>query len=136
MFLVNHLAPHELRRRQHGAYIFEGSIIMSNYEYASIDGFHLSCDDAQEMAQRLRVDMPIIIFNAIRLRSHCCTLLALHEYYRRNILKQPDMIISQPVLSSKQMVLALEFYLQMDGKLLSYVDSVSFPNQYVHPCFS
>ena len=28
------------------------------------------------------------------------------------------MIIREPVLSSKQMVLALEFYLQMDGKLL------------------
>jgi hypothetical protein len=92
---------------------------MSTYEYASIDGFHLSYEDAQQMAQRLRVDMSIIIFNAIQLRGHCCILLELHEYYRRNILKQPVMIISEPVLSSKQMVLALEFYLQMDGKFLS-----------------
>ena len=35
-------------------------------------------------------------------------------------LQQNDMIISEPVRSSQQMVIALEFYLQMDGKLLYY----------------
>ena len=104
-------------RRQHGSYTLQTTSTMSTYNYSSIDEFHLSYDDAQEMAQRLQVDMPVIIFNAIRLRGHCHNLLSLHEYYRRNVLKQPDMIISEPVLSSKQMVLTLEFYLQMDGKL-------------------
>ena len=119
LLLENHLSPHELLRRQHGSYTLQTSSAMNTYNYASIDGFHLSYDDAQQMAQRLRVDMSIIIFNVIRLRGHCHFLLTIHEYYRRNVLHQPDMIIKEPVLSSKQMVVALEFYLQMDGKLLS-----------------
>jgi hypothetical protein len=124
--LVNHLTSHELIQRQHGSYNLQTTLPMSTYDYSSLDGFHLSYEDAQQMAQRLRVDIPIIIFNAIRLRSHCYNLLDLHEYYRRNVLKQPDMIISEPVLSSKQMVIALEFYLQMDGKLLFFDNILSF----------
>ena len=72
-------------RRQHGSYTLQTTSTMSTYDYSSLDGFHLSYEDAQQMAKRLRVDIPIIIFNAIRLRGHCYILLELHEYYRRNV---------------------------------------------------
>ena len=45
-------------------------------------------------------------------------------------LNSQDMIMSEPVLSSKQMVIALEFHFQLDGKLLSsYIDVISLYNE-------
>ena len=113
--LVTHLTPHELARRQHGAYTSEALMMMNNYHYSDYDGFSLSEQDAEELAQRLQVGKSIITFNAERLRSNCYTLLAMHESFRRNFLLKKDVALKEPTLNSKQMAIALEFYLQIDG---------------------
>ena len=88
---------------------------MSNYNYSTNDRFTLLEQDAKELAARLSVGLPIVTFNAERLRSNCYSLLALHESFRRNILHKRDTALAEPVLKSKQMAVALEFYLQIDG---------------------
>ena len=115
--LVNHLSPNELIRRQSGAYLVQDSTAMSNYQYSSTEEFCLSQEDVEEMAQRLQVDTSIILFNAIRLRDICNMFLLEHEYYRRDVLEQAYVEMEEPQLQSKQMVTALEFFLQMDGKI-------------------
>ncbi|CAF1317924.1 unnamed protein product [Rotaria sordida] len=77
---VNRLAPHQINRRQYGAYTFDALMLMNKYNYS--DGFSLSEQDASELASRLQVGKSIITFNAQRLRSICHTLLAFHESFR------------------------------------------------------
>ena len=121
--LVSRLTTQEIARRQHGAYTFDQMI--NNYNYFNRDGFTLSEQDAEELTVRLQIDMSIIIFNVDRLRGICYTLMALHESFRRNVLCQKDVALREPTLNSKQMALALEFYLQIDGNL-------SFFHIYIH----
>jgi hypothetical protein len=80
------------------------------------DEFTLSEYDAQELAARLNVGLSIITFNAERLRGICYTLLAFHESFRRNILQEKDVALQDPTFNTKRMSMALEFFLQMDGK--------------------
>ncbi|CAF1570662.1 unnamed protein product, partial [Rotaria sordida] len=107
------LASHELARRQHGVYTFDALMLMNKYNYS--DGFSLSEQDADELASRLQVGKSIITFNAQRLRSICHALLAFHELFRRYVLCKSDVALKEPTLNSKQMAMALEFYLQIDG---------------------
>ncbi|CAF5014661.1 unnamed protein product, partial [Rotaria sp. Silwood1] len=107
------LTPQEMARRQHGAYTSEALRMMNTYKY--IDTFSLSEQDAEELTLRLQVGQSIITFNADRLRCICGTLLTLHALFRRNDLCQGDVSLNEPTLNSKQMAMALEFYLQMDG---------------------
>ena len=90
---------------------------MNSYDYSN-DGFDLSEEDVEELAGRLQVGKSIITFNAVQLRGICCSLLALHESFQRNVLLKKDVALKEPTLNSKQMAMALEFYLQMDGKCL------------------
>ena len=113
--LVTHLGPREILRREHGAYTSDALMLMNNYNYSTNDGFTLLEQDAKELAARLSVGLSIITFNAERLRSHCYYLPALHESFRRHILRKRDVALREPVLNSKQMAVALEFYLQIDG---------------------
>ena len=110
----SHLAPQELLRRQQATNISETSIV------TNIDDRHepfcLSPKDIQELSTRLQVKESIITGNANRLRVICELLLALHEYFRRNILVRRDVALEHPTLNSKQMSLLLEFFLQIDGK--------------------
>ncbi|CAF3228217.1 unnamed protein product [Rotaria sp. Silwood2] len=112
---VSRLASHELTRRQHGAYTSDALMMMNKYNY--YDAFSLSEQDAEELAVRLKVGKSIITFNADRLRGICCFLLTLHETFRRNVLLKEDIALKEPTLNSKQMAMALEFYLQMDVDL-------------------
>jgi len=98
---------------------------MSSYELSSMDEFCISQEDAEEMARRLQVDMSIIIYNAIQFRDHCNFFCHLHEYHRRHVQKLPFVPPQGPQLKSKQMAEALEFFLQMDGKLRSFVRNIS-----------
>ena len=91
-------------------------MMMNNYKYSDPDGFSLCEQDAEELATRLQVGKSIITFNADRLRGHCPYLLGLHEWFRRHILHRRDVALPEPTLNSKQMAIALEFYLQMDGQ--------------------
>ena len=116
--LVTHLAPHELARRQHGAYTSEALMMMNNYDYSDNDGFSLSEQDTEELAARLQVGKSIITFNAEQLRRTCDCILAFHESFRRNVLLKKDVALKESSLNSKQMAIALEFYLQIDGKPL------------------
>jgi len=122
--------PHEIARRQHGAFTSDAIMMMNNYNYSDADGFSLSQQDAEELAGRLQVGKSIITFNADRLRGHCYSLCALHESFRRNVLQKPDVALKEPILNSKQMAVALEFYLQIDGKS-SYIYPSSFQS-YIH----
>ncbi|CAF3328711.1 unnamed protein product [Rotaria sp. Silwood2] len=110
---VTCLAPHETARRQYGTYTSDASMMMNKYNY--YDTFSLSEQDAEELAMRLKVGKSIITFNADQLRGICSFLLTLHEYFRRNVLFKKDIALKEPTLNSKQMAMALEFYLQIDG---------------------
>lgn len=68
------------------------------------------------MADRVRVDSYILLFNAQRLRSICFYFLKLHERFHRQLVRSSLPWSDAPTLDSGQMVLLLEFYLQMDGK--------------------
>ena len=135
--LVTRLATHEILRREHGAYTSDALMLMNNYNYSTNDGFTLLEQDAKELAARLCVGPSIITFNAERLRGNCYSLLALHESFRRNILHKRDTALAEPVLNSKQMAVALEFYLQIDGMSCThncnYIDfSMFFSGHILH----
>jgi hypothetical protein len=106
----------EILRRQHGGETADALALMNNYTYDN-EEFSLSARDAQEMATRLRTSLSIITFNADRFRGICYFLLVVHESFRRNVLGKRDVALKEPPLTSKQMALALEFYLQIDGNL-------------------
>ncbi|CAF1512793.1 unnamed protein product [Rotaria sordida] len=110
---VSRLAPHQINRRQYGAYTFDALMLMNKYNYS--DEFSLSEQDANELASRLQVGKSIITFNAQRLRTICHTLLAFHESFRRYVLCKSDVALKEPTPNSRQMAMALEFYLQIDG---------------------
>jgi hypothetical protein len=108
------LTSYGIDRRQTGAYTTDALMLMEKYDYS--DDFSLSEQDVEELATRLRVGKSIITFNADHLRGHFGYLFQLHEWFRRNVLKKPDVGLKETTLSSKQMALALEFYLQIDGQ--------------------
>ncbi|CAF4171123.1 unnamed protein product, partial [Rotaria sordida] len=120
---VTRLAPHEIARRQHGAYTLDALMMMNKYDYS--DSFSLSEQDAEELATRLQIGKSIITFNADRLRGICCTLLALHELFRQTVLLKRDVALKEPIFNSKQITIALEFYLQIDVDLF-YMKTCSF----------
>ncbi|CAF4818698.1 unnamed protein product [Rotaria sp. Silwood1] len=109
---VTRLASHEIARRKYGAHTPDALILENKYKY--VDRFSLTEADAHELSVRLQIGKAIITFNADRLRGICCTLMALHESFRRNILLKKDVALKEPTLNSKQMAIALEFYLQID----------------------
>ena len=119
--LVTRLAPHEIIRREHAARSSNVSMMIDTYNYSTNDGFTLIEQDAEELAARLCVDLSIITFNAERFRRTCYSLLTMHESFRRNVLHKRDVALKEPVLSSKQMAVALEFYLQIDGMSCPYM---------------
>ena len=121
-YLVTRLTPLEVLRRQHGAYTEDALMIVNNYQY-SYHGFTLSTQDIEELAARLRVGESIITFNADRLRGISYFLCQLHESFRRHILHKKDVALKEPRLNSKQMALALEFYLQIDSKYLCHLST-------------
>lgn len=110
---MTRLASHEIDRRQHDAYTSDAFMLMNNYD--NYTEFSLSEEDVEKLVHRLQVGKSIITFNADRLRRICYHLLQLHEDFRRNILVKPDVALKEPTLKSKQMAIALEFYLQIDG---------------------
>ncbi|CAF1484015.1 unnamed protein product [Rotaria sordida] len=120
---VTCLTSNEIARRQNGAYTPDALMLMNMYEYGDI--FSLSEEDVEKLARHLKVGKSIITFNADRFRSICCILLAWHELFRRNILCMPDRALQEPTLNSKQMAIALEFYLQIDVDLF-YMKTCSF----------
>ena len=112
--LAHRLGPLELIRRQHGANTSEALMLMNKYEYGV--AFALNEEDAQALATRLRVDMSIITFNANLLRGLISGTLIMRDSYRRRVLGKKDLGIREPTLNSKQMAIALEFFLQIDGR--------------------
>ncbi|CAF3586707.1 unnamed protein product [Adineta steineri] len=121
----SYLTLYEFVQRQYGADTNDALTMMNNYIYSDQDGFSLSEQDANELAIHLQVGKSIITFNANRLRSICYTFLALHERFRRNVLEMNDITLNEPVLSSKHMALALEFYLQIDVDIF-YMKTCSY----------
>ena len=93
---------------------------MENYKYS--DDFSISGIDARSLADRLRVDVSIITFNADLLRQHCYYFIELYVELQKTVLGERNIDLSGSTLDSKEMALALEYFLQMDGKLLSIDD--------------
>ncbi len=118
--LVTRLASHEILRRQHGAYTSDALILMNNYDYSN-DKLSLSQQDIEDLAVRFQVGKSIITFNADRLHGICYSLLKFNESVRQNIRKKRYRALRQSLLNSKQMAIALEFYLQIDGESSSYL---------------
>ena len=85
-------------------------------EYKYWDDCSLCEHDAEEMARQLQVGISIILFNADRFRGICCVLLAIRAVFRRDFLRKKDVCLEAPTFTSKQMVMVLEFFLQMDGE--------------------
>lgn len=112
---VTRLPPLEILRRQHGAYTEEALLLANNYRFGT-DGFCLSRLDAEELATRLRVGISIITYNANYFRALCQLFLALRQSFREQILQKKGVAAGELALKSKQMTVALEFYLQMDGE--------------------
>lgn len=118
--LVAHLGPREVLRRQHGANTSDAITLMHNYRYSFLEGFMVSPSDLEDLATRLRVELSILTYNVDRLRSHCHIFGLLHESYRKTILEDSrHVVLRTGPLNSQQMALALEFYLQIDGKSIS-----------------
>lgn len=109
--------PHEVIRRQRGAYTDAALTMLKHYEYS--DDFALLQDDAEALATRLRTGLSIVTFNATQLRGNCCVFLSAYGLFRRNVLGKRPLLAKESTLTSSSMVVALEFFLQMDGSLLS-----------------
>jgi hypothetical protein len=101
-------------QRQHGAYTEEALAMVKDYKYW--DDCALCEEDAEEMARRLQVGISIILSNADRFRGIGCVLLAIRAVFRRDFLRQADVHLEAATFNSKQMVMALEFFLHMDGE--------------------
>ena len=110
------LSQRQLDRRQQVPNTVEAHTILDTYD--GTDDFSISQQDALDLADRLHVDLSIILFNAQRLRSYCLYFLQLHERFRRKVLRslRPSILPDAKQFTSIQMSYLLEFYLQMDGK--------------------
>ncbi|CAF1583837.1 unnamed protein product, partial [Adineta steineri] len=115
----------EIARRQHGADTVDAITLMNNYNYSDYDGFSLSEQDAEELSKRLQIGKSIITFNANQIRGICYYFLELYKSFRKNILLQHDIALEEFILNSKQMVVLLEFYLQLDVDIF-YMKTCSF----------
>ncbi len=90
-------------------------MLLNKYQYCN--DFGLLEEDVEDLVTRLHVGKSIITFNSDRFRSLCYYIIGLHEYFRRTILQLPDRGLKESVLTSKQMAIALEFFLNMDRML-------------------
>ena len=115
--IESQLSTLEIARRQHGACTADALMMTNKYPYSNHELLLLSEQDATELATRLNVGQSIITFNATRLRSSGMQLLKLHESFRKRILLTRPMLLREPVLTSKEMAIALEFFLQIDGNM-------------------
>lgn len=110
------LSQRQLNRRQQVANTVEAHTILDTYD--GTDEFSIHQQEAQALADRLHVDLSIILFNAQRLRSYCLYFLQLHERFRRKVLRslRPSILPDAKHFTPIQMRDLLEFYLQIDGK--------------------
>ena len=112
--LVTRLEPLEILRREHGAFTSDALMLMDQYPHTGL--YSLSEEDVGKLARRLLIGKSIITFNAGELRGKCYSCFPLFEEFRRDILRLPDIHPEKLTLSSKQMSILVEFYLQMDGE--------------------
>ena len=112
--LVHRLATHQAIQRQYSAYTEEAMAMVKDYKYGDVCA--LSETDAEEMARQLQVGISIVLFNADRFRGICCVLLAIRAVFQRDFLRKADVHLEAPTFNSKQMVMALEFFLQMESE--------------------
>ena len=111
------LSTPEIRQRRSGVITADARKFLAYYD-ASVP-FSICLRDAEDLADRLRVESFILLFNAERLRIFCVHFLKLYERFERKILRSPVPKAREQTLDSRQMVLLLEFHLQMDGKARS-----------------
>lgn len=109
-----HLSTDELAQRQRMAFTSEIHPILETYD--SSEEFSIFPEDAHPLADRLHVNLSVILVNAQRLRGHCRYFRHLSERFQREILRPSLPSTRERRLTSKQMVILLEFYLQIDSR--------------------
>ena len=108
------LSTREIRQRRSGVITADARKFLANYDASA--PFSICLRDAEDLADRLRVDSFILLFNAERLRIFCVYFLKLYERFERKILHSPVPQERELALDSSQMAILVEFHLQMDGK--------------------
>ena len=114
--LVNQLGIDQMAQRRWAMNIDEQRRPI--WEYDDSRELSITPSDVQTLASRLRVNRSIVTFNAHRLRSVCFELLELHETFRSTMMNHSENnVFQQSTLTSDQMAMMLEFFLQMDCTL-------------------
>ena len=108
------LSTREIRQRRSGVITADARKFLANYDASA--PFSICLRDAEDLADRLRVDSFILLFNVERLRIFCVYFLKLYERFERKFLHSPVPHERELALDSSQMAILLEFHLQMDGK--------------------
>lgn len=114
-FLVNQLAIYQIAQRRQ-AMNMDGQPLPI-FDYDDSREFSITPSDVQTLVHRLRVNTSIVTFNAHRLRSVCFEFLELHNRFRREVVGPHDDCLQESTLTSEEMAIALEFFLQMDCTL-------------------
>ena len=132
VFLASRLSSHEIRQRRNAVHTAEAQIVLENYDYSS--QFSIGLRDIEALADRLLMEPVILLFNADRLRSYCVYFLQLYDRFQRRILCSSVPSERGSALDSSQMVLLLEFYLQMDVDLF-YMKTCCFRGAWPRSAF-
>ena len=114
-FLVNQLAIYQIAQRRQAMNMDEQPLPI--FDYDDSREFSIIPSDVQTLAHRLRVNTSIVTFNAHRLRSVCFEFLELHDKFRQEVVGRRDECLQESTLTSEEMLVALEFFLQMDCTL-------------------
>jgi hypothetical protein len=121
---VNQLTISQIAQRRQAMNMDEQRMPIFNYDDSR--EFSILPSDVQTLVHRWRVNTSIVTFNAHRLRSVCFEFLELHEKFRREVVDRRDDCLHEPTLTSEEMAIALEFFLQIDCTLSHSVLSLSF----------
>ena len=112
---MNQLAISQIEQRREAMNMDEQR--MAIFDYDDSREFSILPSDVQTLVHRLRVNTSIVTFNAHRLRSVCFEFLELHEKLRREVVDRRDDYLQESTLTSEEMAIALEFFLQIDCTL-------------------
>lgn len=113
----NRLGRRQILQRQQEIDSHVSQNIIGGYDTKELHS--ISFDNAMELVERLRMDLSVLLFTANRMRAYCSYFTYLYERYQYKVLRQPEVLQEQRMfidrqLSSYQMSILLEFFLQLD----------------------
>lgn len=122
--LVARLSAREVEQRRHAGSTAYALQRLSEYSFRG--EFSISESDAEALAARLHVHKSIVTYNAHRFRAYVFSLTDLRGWLRRQVLDDDRQTpVDESPISSPQVAIILEFYLQMDGRCASLIFDVS-----------